>query len=104
MSPWPFVLIERVRTSTVVNAPKRRVRVWISRTMSLIRKPTRPTSSQLHHHLADVLPFEKTDESAHRFVDSFHDRFLVLHLASFEIASHFLFELGLMVQPIPNYS
>ena len=49
------------------------------------------------------MPLEKTDESAHRFVDSFHDRFLVLQLASFEIASHFLFELGLTVQPIPNY-
>src|ERR1019366_2315098 len=89
-------LTERVRSSTAVNAPKRRVRALISRTMSLIRKGG---SSQLHHHLTDVLPFEKTDESAHRLVDSFHDRFLVLHLAGFEIAAHFLFELGLTVQP-----
>src|SRR5271157_2747561 len=31
---------ERVRESTAVNAPKRRVRVSISRTMSLMRTPT----------------------------------------------------------------
>src|ERR1035437_6590908 len=35
-------LTERVRASTAVNAPKRRVRALISRTMSPIRKPTRP--------------------------------------------------------------
>jgi hypothetical protein len=32
-------LTERVSVSTAVNAPKRRVRVLISRTMSLMRKP-----------------------------------------------------------------
>src|ERR1017187_7964701 len=35
-------LTERVRASTAVNAPKRRVRALISRTMSPIRRPTRP--------------------------------------------------------------
>src|ERR1017187_10236377 len=40
-------LTERVRESTAVNAPKRRVSDLISRTISLIR---RPGSSQLHHH------------------------------------------------------
>src|ERR1035441_6920916 len=44
--------------------------------------------TQFHHHLTHVLPFEKTDESAHRLVDSFHHRFLVLQLAGFEIAAH----------------
>src|ERR1019366_8098636 len=47
-------LTGRVRPSTAVNAPKRRVRLLISRTMSPIRKPARPGSSQLHQHLADV--------------------------------------------------
>src|ERR1039458_10140098 len=77
-----LALTERVTASTAVNVPKRRVRSFISRTGSLIRKPG---SSQLHHHLADVLPLEKTDESLHRLVDSFHDRFFVLHFAGFEI-------------------
>ena len=40
-------------------------------------------SSQLDHHLADVLPLEQTDESAHRVVYSFRDRLLVLHLDRF---------------------
>ena len=59
--------------------------------------------TQLHHHLADVPPLEEAEERAHRLVDSFHDRFLVLHLASFEIAPHFLLKLGLAVQPVKNH-
>jgi hypothetical protein len=35
-------LTERVRASTAVNAPKRRVRALISRTLSLIRRPISP--------------------------------------------------------------
>src|ERR1035438_9133216 len=94
-------LTERVRESTAVNEPKRRVRSLISRTSSLISE-SRRGSSQLHHHLTDVLPLEKTDERLYRPVDSFHDGLLVLHLAGFEIAAHFLLELGLAVQPIRN--
>src|SRR5450631_2083339 len=56
-------LTERVRASTAVNAPKRRVRALISRTLSLIGRPTRRgerpkagsqiSGSQLHmRHLA----------------------------------------------------
>src|ERR1035437_4820882 len=32
-------LTERVKASTAVNVPKRRVRVWISRTVSRMKKP-----------------------------------------------------------------
>jgi hypothetical protein len=34
--------------------------------MSFIRKPRSPDSIQLQQHPADALPFEKTDECAHR--------------------------------------
>lgn len=37
-----------------------------------------PGSSQLHHHLAHVLPPEKANERACRLLDPLHDCFLVL--------------------------
>src|ERR1035441_67835 len=52
LKPSP-ALTERVRASTAVNAPKRRVRFLISRTMSLMRKPgLKPTPPPSYRRFA----------------------------------------------------
>jgi hypothetical protein len=45
---------------------------------------------------------EKTDERAHRLVDSFHHRLFMLHLAGSEIAAYFFFKFALTGQLIAN--
>src|SRR5208283_1135567 len=54
-----------------------------------------PGSSQLHHHLANIFSCEEAEKRAHRLLNSFHNRFLVLQFAGAEIAAHFFFKFAL---------
>ena len=72
-------------------------RCWYAAYMATFR------SADLHQADEYLRLMKEAEERAHRLVDSFHDRFLVLHLASFEIASHFLFELDLAIQPVKTH-
>src|ERR1017187_5983861 len=98
-----FSIVGKLSSAARMPLPgARSVATVVSIAGAAINKSSRRHLGELHHHLTDILPLEKTDERAHRLVDSFHHGIFVLQFAGSEIAAHFFFKFVLAIEPIAN--